>query len=138
MTKLALSCVGLLAAPGIALAQSSLSQAATAARGAWMDHDTRALVGRGPPLYLQIPGSDPASQLGRDQAAALLERYLKPATEVSWDAREIREVEPDRGYVEAVRRYRVTGTDDERRETIFLGYRREGERWVLVEIRIAP
>jgi len=47
----------------------------------------------------------------------------------------VREVEPGRGFVELERRYVVTGTRDERRETVFLGFRLVLGRWVLSELR---
>jgi len=40
--------------------------------------------------------------------------------------------------VELERRYQVVGTSDERRETVFLGFRRAGDSWVLAELRTAP
>jgi len=50
----------------------------------------------------------------------------------------VREVEPERGYAELERRYVVAGTSDERRETLFLGFRKSGDDWVLTELRSAP
>jgi len=50
----------------------------------------------------------------------------------------VREVEPGRGYAELDRRYVVAGTSDERRETIFLGFRKPGQEWMLAELRSAP
>jgi len=50
----------------------------------------------------------------------------------------LREVEPGRGFVELDRRYVVPGTVDERREAVFLGFRRAGNRWVLSEVRTTP
>ena len=40
--------------------------------------------------------------------------------------------------VELERRYVVVGTSDERHETLFLGFRRTGDSWVLAELRTAP
>jgi hypothetical protein len=37
-----------------------------------------------------------------------------------------------------MRRFRVAGTSEERRETVFLGLRRLGDQWVVVELRAAP
>jgi len=96
-------------------------------------------VAQSPNLVLRIPGADPSSPLGRAQAAELLRRYLRLADERSLDLREIKEVEGGQeGFVELERRYSVTGTADERRETLFLGFRRLEGRWVLTELRSAP
>lgn len=118
--------------------QGSLGEVAKEAERAWRAHDIAALVGRGPALYLSIPGADPSLPVSRQQAAVLLRRYLSPATELGWEVRAVRSVGPDRGYVEVIRRYVVTGTEDERREAVFLSYRRSGTSWVLTELRIAP
>ncbi len=50
----------------------------------------------------------------------------------------IREVEPGKGFVELTRRYVVAGTTELRRETLFLGFRLQGGRWALAELRSAP
>ena len=118
--------------------QTSLSDAAEQARRAWLAHDAAALVGRSPSLVLRIPGADPSSPLGRAQAAELLQRYFRPAQERGTTVRAMREVEPGRGFVELERRYVVAGTRDERVETVFLGYRLLGGRWVLAELRSEP
>ncbi len=124
----------LLAAAPLA-GQSSLGEAADQARRAWLAHDAPALVAHSPSLVLQIPGADPSSPLGRAQAAELLRRYFRPALERGTEIRAVREVEPGRGFVELERRYVVTGTRDERRETVFLGFRLVLGRWVLSELR---
>jgi hypothetical protein len=96
-------------------------------------------VAQSPNLVLRIPGADPSSPLGPAQAAELLRRYLRLVEERSLDVREIKEVEGGQeGFVELDRRYSVTGTTDERRETLFLGFRRLAGRWVLTELRSAP
>jgi hypothetical protein len=87
---------------------------------------------------LQIPGADPSVAVSRAQAMALLTRYLRSTVERSVEIRTIREVEGERGLVELDRRYVVAGTEDVRHETLFLGFRREGDRWVLAELRGAP
>jgi hypothetical protein len=40
--------------------------------------------------------------------------------------------------VELVRRYTIVGTTEERRETVFMGLRRQGDRWAVVELRAGP
>jgi hypothetical protein len=125
-----------LAAP--VAAQQSLADAAEQARAAWLAHNARGLVGQSASIVLQIPGADPSSPLGRAQAVELLRRYLRSVVECSVTVRTVREVEEGKGFVELERRYVVTGTTDERHETLFLGFRRMGDTWVLAELRTAP
>jgi hypothetical protein len=133
-------CVGaaLLAMALPAAAQSALPEAAERAKQAWLAHDPQALVGQSSNLVLQIPGADPSSPLGRAQAIELLRRYLRPVEERGLDVTVIRVVEPGKGFVELARRYVVTGTTELRRETLFLGFRLQGGRWALAELRSAP
>jgi hypothetical protein len=133
-------CVGaaLLAMALPTAAQSALPEAAERAKQAWLAHDPQALVGQSSNLVLQIPGADPSSPLGRAQAIELLRRYLRPVEERGLDVTVIREVEPGKGFVELARRYVVTGTTELRRETLFLGFRLQGGRWALAELRSAP
>jgi hypothetical protein len=119
-------------------AQAGLTQAAARARADWIGHRATALLAGSPGVILQIPGADPSSAIGREQAAALLARYLRTAAERSVDIATVREVEEGRGYVELVRRYQVAGTTEERHETVYLGFQRRGPEWVVVELRIAP
>ncbi len=127
-----------LAAGTSAAAQGTLPEAAERARQAWLVHDPQALVGQSPSIVLQIPGADPSSPLGRAQAVELLRRYLRPVEERGLDVTVIREVETGKGFVELTRRYVVAGTDELRRETLFLGFRFLSGRWGLVELRSAP
>ena len=128
----------LLAVAPAAAAQGTLPQAAERAKQAWLAHDPQALVGQSSNLVLQIPGADPSSPLGRAQAVELLRRYLRPVEERGLDVTMIREVEPGKGFVELTRRYVVAGTTELRRETLFLGFRLQGGRWALAELRSAP
>jgi len=67
-----------------------------------------------------------------------LRRHLRAGADAGLRVSAVREVEPGRGYAGAGARYVVAGTSDERRETIFLGFRNRVSRWVLVELRSAP
>ena len=116
--------------------ESGLDQAAAGARQAWLAHDPAALIAASPRLLIQLPGADPSVALGPAQAAALLVDFLAPAQEVELVVRAAREVEPGRGYVELLRRYRVSGTQDVRAQVLLLGYRLERGRWTLVELRV--
>lgn len=119
-------------------AQGGLEAAAQRARAAWLVHDPAALLSGSPGVILQIPGADPSSAIGRDQAGELLSRFFRTSVEQSVEISVAREVQEGRGYVEMVRRFSVAGTTEERRETVFLGLRWWGERWVVVELRAAP
>jgi hypothetical protein len=132
-----LSLAALLGAAAPLAGQATLEEAARAVQRGWLAHDANAIVGHGPRVVLQIPGVDPSAAVSRAQAVALLARYLQPAEERGMEIVAIREVETGRGVVELERRYAVRGTDDARRETVFLGFRREGAGWVLAELRSA-
>jgi len=118
--------------------QQALAAAADRVRAAWLEHDARAVVGQSSSILVQLPGADPSSPVGRAQAVELLRRYLRSVVECSVAVRTVREVEEGKGFVELERRYQVVGTSDERRETVFLGFRRAGDSWVLAELRTAP
>jgi hypothetical protein len=66
----------------------------------------------------------------------LLGDFLAPSQEVEVRVRAARQVEPQRGYVELQRRYRVSGTQDVRRQLLLLGYRQGRTGWTLVEFRV--
>lgn len=116
--------------------ERALEQAAEQAREAWFAHNAAALVANSPRLLIQLPGADPSVALGREQAAALLADFLASAHEVETSIRAAREVEQGRGYVELQRRYRVSGTQDVRTQSLLLGYRLSQDGWVLVELRV--
>jgi hypothetical protein len=116
--------------------QRELSQAAEQARRAWFAHDAATLVADSPGLLIQLPGADPSAALGPAQAAALLGDFLASAQEVETVVRAAREVEPGRGYVELQRRYRVSGTQEVRVQSLLLGYRLLKSGWSLVELRV--
>lgn len=119
-------------------AQGGLDAAAQRVRAAWLSHDPAGLLQGSPGVVLQIPGADPSSAIGRDQAGELLSRFFRTSVERSVEISVAREVEEGRGYVEMVRRFVVAGTSEERRETVFLGLRWTGGRWAVVELRAAP
>jgi len=124
-----------LAGVALVIAQGSLADAAERARGAWLAHDPQRLIGQGGSIVLQIPGADPSVPLDRAQASELLRRHWRTAVERSLTLRGVRELASGKGYAELERCYVVTGTSDERRETIFLGFRHAGGSWRLVEVR---
>jgi len=133
MTHASLAWMVLIA--GSLAGQGGLDQAAARARSAWLAHDPAALLAGSPGVTLEIPGADPSSAIGRDQAGELLGRYLRTSQEHSVDVRVAREMAEGQGFVELERRFTVAGTTEQRRETVFLGLRRRGDQWVVVELR---
>ena len=119
-------------------AQGGLDAAAQRTREAWLAHDPAALLRGSPGVILQIPGADPSSAIGRDQAGELLARFFRTSVERSIEISVAREVAEGRGYVEMVRRFSVAGTSEEQRETVFLGLSWRADQWVVVELRVAP
>ena len=136
--RMTLALVGGSLVAGRGVAQGSLAEAAERVRQSWLAHDVQAVVGQSPSVVLQIPGADPSAPVDKAQAIELLRRHLRAGAERGLRVSAVREVEPGRGYAELERRYVVAGTSDERRETIFLGFRKPGVEWVLVELRSAP
>ena len=122
---------------GRAAAQDGLVTAAESAARAWLAHDAARLVGRSQALVLQIPGADPSAALGRAQAIELLRRHFQSATERTVAVATAREVEAGRSVVELDRHYVVRGTADQRRESVFLGFRLVQGEWILSEVRTA-
>ena len=123
---------------GQGLAQGSLADAGERVRQGWLAHNVQAVMGQSASVVLQIPGADPSAAVDRAQAMELLRRHLRAGVERALSVSAVREVEPGRGYAELDRRYVVAGTSDERRETIFLGFRKLGREWLLAELRSAP
>jgi hypothetical protein len=121
---------------GLTAQDSALVDTAERARHAWLAHDPAALIALSPRVLVQLPGADPSVALGPAQAAALLTDFLAPSEEVEVLVGAARQVETARGYVELQRRYRVTGTQDVRHQTLLLGYRLGRTGWILVEFRV--
>lgn len=123
------------ALPGAAQ-RSPLDGAAAAVRRAWLSHDAPGVVASGLEILVQLPGADPAPAVHRSQAAALLRSYLAGGTDLQVTIRAAREIEPGVGYVELLRRFRVSGTQEQRTQRVLLGFRRTGARWELAELRV--
>lgn len=116
--------------------QEELARAAAKVSRAWLGHDAASIVAESPQLILQLPGADPSAALGPQQAAALLSDFFAAAREVDVTVRSVREIEPGQGFAELARRYQVNGTQDVRDQSLFLGYRRERQQWILIELRV--
>src|SRR2546428_4404 len=103
-------------------------------RGWWCRGSARPRI---PPTTRRAP-SRPRTPCARGRPVELLRRHLRTANGRSLAVMTLREVEPGKGFVELDRRYVVPGTADERREAVFLGFHRAGNRWVLSELRTTP
>jgi hypothetical protein len=116
----------------------SLLDAAHRAAALWMRHDFAALVGTGEAIMVHLPGAEPSSPLRPSQAAALLRAFAEGAQELDLTVLVVRNVDPDRAYVEAQRLYQVQGTEVQHTQTLYFGFRRVGPSYRLVEVRSLP
>jgi len=128
----------LLFPPDLATAQSAFDQAIEKAQAAWLDHDVESLVSGSDTVRLRIPGVAPSASLKPGQAARLLDQYLKPCVEQSFEVSSYRELSDDHVYAEMLRTYVVKGTDQNREEIVLLGFRRINSTWLLREVRVTP
>jgi len=124
--------------PGTGTAQDDIERAVENAQRSWLDHDMAALVSGSDTVRLRIPGIAPSASLRPGQAARLLEQYVRPTQELSFQVSSLRELSDDHVYAEMVRVYVVKGTDQQREETVLLGFRKIGGRWSLREVRVTP
>jgi hypothetical protein len=116
----------------------SLLAAARRSAALWMQHDFRSLVGTDRAVMVHLPGTEPSSALRPTQAAALLRAFAEGAEELGVTVIVARNLDPDRAYVEAQRVYRMRGTDLQRSQTLYFGFRRIGQSFHLVEVRAMP
>ncbi len=124
--------------PRTAAAQANLDRVVASAQAAWLAHKVSDLVSGSDTVRLRIPGIAPSASLKPGQAARLLEQYLKPTQELSFEESGRRELAEDHIYAEMQRVYVVKGTDEERTETVLLGFRRVDGKWLLREVRVTP
>jgi hypothetical protein len=129
---------GLGAGPRPVAAQANLDQVVATAQEAWLAHEVSDLVSGSDTVRLRIPGIAPSASLRPGQAARLLEQYLKSTEELSFDESGRSELASDHVYAEMQRVYVVKGTDEERTETVLLGFRRVDGKWRLREVRVTP
>lgn len=124
-------------AMGTAGQADSLMVAARRATAQWMAHDFTALVG-GEAVMVHLPGAEPSSPLRPAQAAELLRSFAAGTREVDLVVQVVRDVDPDRAYVEAQRVFQARGTGDRHSQTLYFGFRRVGSSYHLVEVRALP
>ena len=115
----------------------SLMVAARRATAQWMAHDFTALVGD-EAVMVHLPGAEPSSPLRPAQAAELLRTFAEGTREVDLVVQVVRDVDPDRAYVEAQRVFEARDTGDRHSQTLYFGFRRVGPSYHLVEIRALP
>ena len=123
---------------GLVCQDGQLMEAVQVAQDAWLQHDMRALVSGSDTVRLHIPDLPPSASLRPGQASRLLDRYLSPTEELSFELLNVRELADDHAYAEVQRVFVVKGTVEERTETVFLGFRRIDGRWSLREVRVTP
>lgn len=116
----------------------SLMIAAHRAAARWMAHEFASLVGDGEAVMVHLPGADPSSPLRPAQAVELLRTFAEGTRELDLVVQMVRDVDPDRAYVEAQRIFQVRGTDVRHSQTLYFGFRRVGKSYHLVEIRALP
>ena len=125
--------------PEPALCQDGpLTEAVQEAQDAWLSHDVESLVSGSDTVRLHIPDLPPSASLRPGQASRLLDRYLSPTEEVSFELLNVRELAEDHAYAEVQRIFVIKGTVEQREETVFLGFRRIQGIWSLREVRVTP
>ena len=115
-----------------------LAAAVQEAQNAWLLHDVESLVSGSDTVRLHIPDLPPSASLRPGQASRLLDRYLSPTEEVSFELSNVRELAEDHAYAEVQRVFVIKGTVEQREETVFLGFRRIQGIWSLREVRVTP
>lgn len=123
--------------PSVA-AQDDLDAAVERARQAFERHDVEGLVATSDTVRLNILGTATAASLKPGQAARVLERYLSSSQERELALVGVRRLADDHAYAELDRSYVVKGTSEERRERVFLGFRKLDGSWCLREVRVTP
>jgi hypothetical protein len=115
----------------------SLLSAAQRAAHAWRAHDFEGMLAGGP-VTLTLPGVTPSAPLRASQAAELLRAFAGGARELEVEVTVARAVDRDRAYVEVSRVFVAPGSRAATRQTVYLGLRREGARFVVAEVRVVP
>ena len=115
----------------------SLMMAARRATAQWLAHDFRSLVGD-EAVMVHLPGAEPSSPLRPAQAAEVLRSFAEGTRELELVVQVVRDVDPDRAYVEAQRVFEARGTGDRHSQTLYFGFRRVGSSYHLVEVRALP
>ena len=115
-----------------------LKEAVQEAQDAWLRHDVESLVSGSDTVRLHIPDLPPSASLRPGQASRLLDRYLSPTEEVSFELSNVRQLAEDHAYAEVQRIFVIKGTVEQREETVFLGFRRIQGIWSLREVRVTP
>ncbi len=137
LMRTALVAVLLGGTPGIPVhGQERLAAVAADARRAWAGHRLGAMLGGATGVQVQLPGSRSSPAMPPGQAVATLQSFLRGSVEVEVRVVSARETGEGRGYVELRRSFRERGTQEVRTQRVLLGYREDGGRWILTEVRL--
>ena len=127
--------LGLVMALAVGLTQDP--QAAIARlRASWGRQDAAGIVAGATRVVVQLPGEAATAPLSADQAARALERLFRDANELGLEVDAVRPLSSETVYAEMRRRFRVRGSDGTVTQRVFAAFRRDGDRWRLVELRI--
>lgn len=128
------------AAPGGAAAQQmdSLLAASRRAARAWRGHDFTSLVAGSPGVMVRLGGTEPSAPLRPAQAAQTLQTFAGGADELEVEVLAVRPVDADRAYAEVQRTFAVRGTASRGVQTLYVGLRRVGGVFRVVEVRLVP
>jgi hypothetical protein len=127
--------VMILALAGGPAQQEGLKDVAQAARGSLERGDLNSLLAGADRVQLYLPQAEPSGPVSAAQAVAALESVLVFGRGRVLVAR-YGEVGEGQGYVELRREVR-TGRRGLSPQRVLLGFRLEGARWQLVEIRVS-
>ncbi len=115
--------------------QMELREVAEAARGSLERGDLSSLLAGADRVQLYLPGAEPSGPVSAAQAVAALESVLAGGRGRVQVAR-YGEVGEGQGYVELRRDVRARGRGVSA-QRVLLGFRLDGARWQLVEIRVS-
>jgi hypothetical protein len=132
----AAAAMGFLLTGGRLEAQETLRDQAQVVITAWAGHDAAGVITGADSILLNLPGAKPAAAVARKQAIALIQGYFTGTSEERLALQAVRSTTRDRGFAELSRRFRPVEGSTSRVETILLGFRRDGARWRLDELRV--
>ena len=131
MTWLDLMAVVALMAP---LQDRELGQLANSVRSALEAREFSRLFDSRRPVRLELPGQPLAVSVRGELAAAALTSMVRRTAELEYGTVGSAVVAAGHGYVEIRRRFRILGTQENRRQKILIGAKFEDGRWRVTEV----